>query len=174
MTDFIRLFLSILRILLEEEESQIAGFDFIFDCSGTSMKHFMNPLEALAVVDFGKRCSEVRTKTFYLKNLSPFGKISLDTVASFLSEKLRKRFCVVKDIYELHQHIDPSLLPKEHGGVLPEAEMMRTFEKLWIERKEKLEEFHDFEIDWGKVPNDKFQSKKQSENIDSFRKLEID
>lgn len=170
--DVITTFVYIMSILLEEEESQIAGFVTIFDLSDISMKHLLTPGDSLEFFDFLKNCAPVRQKGNFLVNLPQIVNFILQIARSVLSEKLQKRIYIVnKD--ELKDRINPEILPQEYGGKLTCAEMMTHFRGQMDAFKKYADMFWDFEIDLSKVPADKIYSKDE-ENTGSFRKLQID
>lgn len=172
--DATRLLCYVVTVLLEEEETQIAGVIFVFDHADVSLRHAMSPSDLRDFMDFSKKCSGCRQKGTYIMNLPSFANVLMELFRSVLSEKLKNRLLLLKSNDELKNHIDPKLLPKEFGGVKTEAEMMEDFHKLRAEKRELLLKLIDVKIDWGKVPLDKIWSSEEEEPIGSFRKLEID
>lgn len=171
--DATRLLTFVVTVLLEEEETQIAGIIFVFDHAGVTMRHAMSPADLIAFMDFSKNCSACRQKGTIIMNLPSFANVLLELFKSVLSEKLKKRLFLLRHTEDLKDHINPKLLPKEYGGVKPEAEMMEDFRKLRIERQAMLDKLLNYKVDWNKVAYDKIWSN-GDENIGSFRKLEID
>lgn len=172
--DSMRLFSYIMTVLLEEEETQIAGVVIVFDNDSATLKHFLAPLDTRDYMHFVKNCSTLRQKGNYIVNSPLIANFVLEIVRSVLSEKLKKRFFVLKSSIELRNYIKLSLLPKEFGGTKSEADMMQDFIKLRDQHQKKLSEFLGFKTDWSKVPVDKIWSNKDNETVGSFRKLEID
>lgn len=125
------------------------------------------------IVDFADCLKNAvgRYKQLFLVNLPTFAVFLLDVARSTLSDKLKKRIVLPKNMADLKNHIDLSLLPKEYGGVLTEAEHMEIFNIYFREVRPKLENIRAKVIDWNKVPDFKA---KPTEAIGSFRKLEID
>lgn len=70
--DAIRLFIYVATVLLEEEETQIAGIIFIFNHAGITLKHIMSPVDVRDFMDFVKNCSSARIKNSYVANLPSF------------------------------------------------------------------------------------------------------
>jgi len=172
--DAIRVFIFVNAVLIEEEETQIAGIVYVFDYEGVSIKQLMNPMDLRDFMDFSKNCALVRQKGSYLLNVPSFAHFLMEIVKSLLSEKLKSRVCLVKTGEELKDHITPSLLPKEFGGVLTESEMLLEFKKLHESKKELMNGIRQFKIDWNKVPEEKLWSNVERETVGSFRKLDID
>lgn len=95
----------------------------------------------------------------------------LDVARTTLSDKLKQRIVLAKNMHDLKNFIDPKILPREHGGQIPEAEQIETFNVFFRSVRPKLEEIKKREVDWSKVPD---LSSKSKEAVGSFRKLEID
>lgn len=169
---FSRLSAVISAALLEEEETQIAGVATIIDHEGITMKH-TSLFSVTDIVDFADCLKNAvgRYKQLFLLNLPSFAVFLLDVARSTLSDKLKKRIVLPKSMADLGNYIDQSLLPKEYGGTLSEAEHMETFNIYFREVRPKLENIRAKVIDWNKVPDFKA---KTTETIGSFRKLEID
>lgn len=172
--DALRLLCYVITVLMEEEETQIAGIVCIFDHAGANMKHLMTPTDVRDFMHFVKHCSACRQKGTYVMNLPSFANIILEIFKSTLSEKLKKRFFLVKSIDELKSFFDIDLLPKCYGGKLTDEEIMAEFQKLREEKRPNLLKFLEVKIDWSKVSPEKILSKDEDETVGSFRKLEID
>lgn len=172
--DAVRLVMWISMVLIEDENNQIAGGISINDCTELSIKKSLNLFDAIEIADFGLKCVAMRLKGFYFVNLPKFMQFILEKTKSVMSEKLKNRFAFLKSVEDLGEFIDLSLLPKEHGGTIPEAEMIENFKKIWRERNGKVREIIDFKLDWRKVPLDRLNRHKDSESFGTFRKLEID
>ena len=78
---------------------------------------------------------------------------------------------MAKDMEDLKNFIDPQLLPKEYGGLLPEAEHMENFDEFFKTVRPNLDKIRSRIVDWSKVPD---VQEKLKETVGSFRKLEID
>jgi hypothetical protein len=172
--DATRLLCYVVTVLLEEEETQIAGIICVFDHSNVTLRHAMNPLDLKDFMDFAKKCTTCRQKGTYIMNLPSFANILMEIFKSTLSEKLKKRIFLLKGTDELKNYIDPSLLPKQYGGTESEEEMMKEFLNLRERKFVNLRKFLEAKIDWDKVSLDKIWSNEDEANVGSFRKLEID
>lgn len=161
-------------ILLEEEETQIAGITYVFDHKEITLRHAISPLDARDLMYFVKNCAACRQKGYYTVNLAPFANFIVELFRSFLSEKLKKRFFVLKTFEELKDHINPALLPMHYGGTRSEIDMKQDFLKLHDKHQENVRKFLELKIDWSKVPHDKIWSNSEESNVGSFRKLDID
>lgn len=168
--DLVRLFLFVCGVLVEEEETQIAGIIFILDHANVSMKQMPPLVQIKDVIGFLNN-SVGRNQGVYNLNLPSFANFVLETSMAAMSMKLKKRMFVLKSLRELKKHINPALLPKEYGGTITEAEMMEDFKKLRDEKIEIMMTIQQMKIDWNKVPLEK---KWKAEPIGSFRKLELD
>lgn len=112
-----------------------------------------------------------RYKQLFLVNLPSFAVFLLDVARTTLSDKLKQRIVLAKNMEDLKNFIDPNILPKEHGGQIPEAEQIETFNAFFKSVRPKLEEIKERVVDWSKVPD---LSSKTKEAVGSFRKLDID
>jgi hypothetical protein len=157
---------------MEEEETQIAGTATIIDHEGMTMKQ-TSMFSVTDIVDFADciKNSVGRHKKLYVVNLPPFALFLLEAARATLSDKLKKRIVIAKDMKDLTNYFDPLLLPKEHGGKYTESEHKQYFDDFFRGVRPKLEEIKARVVDWSKVPDMKIKSK---ESVGSFRKLEID
>lgn len=168
----LRLSIVVSASLLEEEETQIAGVATIIDHEGITMKQ-TSLFSVTDIVDFANCLKNAvgRYKQLFLVNLPTFAVFLLDVARSTLSDKLKQRIVLPKNMQDLQNYIDPSLLPKEFGGLLTENEHMEIFNEYFRSVRPSLEKIKGRVVDWSKVPDIKA---KTSEAIGSFRKLEID
>lgn len=171
--DLIKFIACVLAVLLEEEETQIAGCIIIIDHTNVSIRHLGTTSDFSDQVNFSLERMVVRHKALYVTNLPAFGRFLWDFFKSFLSNKLTKRVHLLKHD-ELKDYINPALLPTHYGGTRTEDEMVEAFLQLVAERKENVTKFLDFNIDWSKVPKEKLWPKGEEEIVGSFRKLEVD
>lgn len=174
--DGIRLLCYIVAVLLEEEETQIAGIVFILDDLNLTMKHLalISPMDIRDFMDLAKNMSPARQKASYALNLPPIANFMIELFMAAMNEKIRSRFKLLKNPDELKDHIDPAILPIKYGGTRTQEEMMNAFRKLEEASKEKIDLVLNYKIDWDKVPREKIFSKEECETVGSFRKLEID
>ncbi|CAO1351508.1 unnamed protein product [Diamesa tonsa] len=173
--DAIRASSLVFATLMEEEETQIAGFNFIIDNADTPMKiislfsisDIRNFLQNL------KSSSVGRFKSFYVINLPSYAKLLFDIAKGALSEKLRKRIIIAKDLDELKTYINEKQLPAEYGGAVTEKEMLENFKELTVKHRVNLEKLNELNLDLHLLPG-KNQKTTVQETIGSFRKLDID
>lgn len=121
-SDAMRAHLITFEALLEDEESQIRGFTYIFDCAGISLGHLgiWTPSEVAKIMSCCEKNLPMRHREINLLSL-PFGVWAVFEFAkTLLSDKIRKRFSVHGDINKLHKKFaDTSFLPQEYGGQTP-------------------------------------------------------
>lgn len=158
--------------LLEEEETQIAGVATIINHEGITMKH-TSLFSVSDIVDFADCLKNAvgRYKQLFLVNLPTFAVFLLDVARSTLSDKLKQRIVLPKNMADVKNYIDISLLPSEYGGKTSEAEHMEIFNAYFRGVRPNLEQIRNKVVDWNKVPDLKSSTK---EAVGSFRKLEID
>lgn len=151
--DILRLITRVAQIMLEEEETQISGFVVIVDCTNVNFSHYaLFPLAD--VVNFVKiiRMSSVgRHKKMIMVNLPSYATIMLDIAKRVMSEKLRSRILLLKDMAELENEIDTSILPSEvFNGNDSQFSMLESFKLLSNQREEIIKSINDG-VDWERV-----------------------
>ncbi|XP_070507433.1 alpha-tocopherol transfer protein-like [Chironomus tepperi] len=175
--DGIRLTIFILALIMEEEETQIAGVKIIYDQQDITSKHLLMPKDAMEFVDMVKTITCARQKGSYMINLPSFAHFLLELTRGALTEKLKNRFFLYHtwDDFKASEHCVLDMLPKEHGGLKSEEEILKDFEEVVVTKWPLiLETAEKAELDWSKVPAEKIKSNANEEVIGSFRKLEID
>lgn len=157
--------------ILEEEETQIGGVATIIDNQGTTMRQ-TSLFSVTDIIDFSNclKMAVGRYKQLYLVSLPTFAVFLLDVAKTTLSEKLKQRIVLPKNMEDMKNYIDPSLLPKECGGKFTQEQHMEAFNEHFQTVHHDLEAIRASEIDWPKVP----ESRNIAEAVGSFRKLEID
>lgn len=163
-------------VMMEDEESQIAGFNFIVDCADVTLRSMslFSMTDLKNFVDSLKNSSVGRFKSFYILNLPTFAIYLFDIAKSTLTEKLRNRIVLPKDIEELKQHINPSILPKEFGGGdVTEVEMVELFGLEILKHQPQLEQLNEMSIDLNMLSKTNGKSSVEG-TVGSFRKLDID
>lgn len=164
----------VLATLLYEEESQISGINIISDPQGISMSY----VSRFSLKDFYEFAVASKALPFRLKNILVVGMpvvISqiMNIGKSALSEKVQKRFQVLKSNTELANYMDVKILPKEYGGNYTVEELVDDFRPKMMETAEYLVDFFSkIDIDLTKALN--YKEKEGLEMSGSFRKLEID
>lgn len=158
--------------LLEDEETQIGGTVTIIDHADVTMKQ-TGLFSVSDIVDFSDCAKKAvgRHKQLFLVNMPHFVAFLLDIARSTLSEKLRERIILPKDMNDLKNYINVDLLPKEHGGKYTEQEHKDDFTQYFQSVRPRLDEIHSKVVDWNKIPECKV---KLEDTVGSFRKLEID
>ncbi|CAO1301231.1 unnamed protein product [Diamesa hyperborea] len=159
--------------LQEDEITQITGFVEIFDCTGLKSKHLscISIPDIVVIANNLKNSVTARIKCIYILNLPPFARVLLDAFRMALSEKLKNRLVVVKDLEEFKsKYFDAKILPKELGGITPEADMIQEFQETMKQNQKKRQQIYDTEFDINMIPG----KKNEEIGTGSFRKLEID
>ncbi len=67
-----------------------------------------------------------------------------------MSEKLRSRITLLRDMSELENEIDTSILPTENGGLISQSEMLKTFKELSDQRTVLIKSINEG-VDWERV-----------------------
>ena len=91
------------QTLLKDEENQIRGFTYVFDCSGLTLSHLSiwTPQECSRVLSICEKNLPMRHKDINLLNL-PFPMWAVfEFCKTLLSDKIRKRFSVLGSVDKL-------------------------------------------------------------------------
>ena len=164
------LILNGLFMLLEDEHTQVFGIELIVNYTDVTLKYFssFSLQDHMDFVQFGLKAAPGRFKKYYLVNMPAFASKMVSVVKLAMSEKMKSRLCIVKNIKELSKYVE--VLPREMGGKIPESEMIESFQKAFVANVGQMKIINDFSFDLEKTVCDQ----KQTENVGSFRKLEID
>lgn len=154
--DAVRLLSWIGQVLLEEEETQIAGIVTIVDLTDTTFAH----LRLFSISDVLDMVSVIRTsvvgrqKGIHFISLPTFAVGIVELAKRGLSEKLRNKISFFDNMECLRKSHDFSLLlPCEYGGDVPEQEMMKNFKLEAKQHEERIFEIQDG-VDWDRVALD--------------------
>lgn len=169
----------VVESLLDEEESQVAGYVYITDEAGLTMNH----ISLWSLVDLKKmsKCiqasSPMRHKESHFVNIPSFANKVIEFALGLTTEKLKKRMFLDKTLDDLKSRVDPALLPKEIGGSIPRAEMIAAFKENLKRQRVKTLALDNMYIDLSGSPPNWLNT--DDGDIDgglmgSFRKLEVD
>lgn len=169
-SDVLKIINLVIFTLLEEPETQIAGFVYVIDHKDISFDYVS--LFSLTDMHNYLKCIQsaipCRQKLGIFVNLPSYAVRLTDFGKALVSNKLKERALFYKDIEKIYEHVAVSILPKEYGGLTPIAEMMATFRTVAEARKDRLRQIDEQQIDIEGV------KERKVDTIDSFRKLEID
>lgn len=169
----------VVESLLDEQESQVAGYLYITDEAGLTMNH----VSLWSLVDLKKmsKCIQVsspmRHKESHFVHIPSFANKVIEFALSLTSEKLKKRMFLDKSIDELKSRVNPALLPKEYGGTIPMDEMIATFKEKLRKNRAKTLALDDMCIDITGAPTNWLGNEDadiEGGLMGSFRKLEVD
>ncbi|KAL2735238.1 clavesin-1-like [Vespula squamosa] len=175
-TQMIRVHSIIFEALLDDEENQVRGYNYILDESGLTMGH----LSAWSFTDIRNmlHCIEnslpVRHKETHFINIPTYASKIIEFAMSCLKDKLKNRVVIHKNIEELRETLDPKVLPKEYGGNVPLTEMIDSIKKTLREKKEQIKALDKMHIE---ISPNEYQAAYGEELcgiFGSFRKLEVD
>jgi len=155
-------------ILINEEETQICGMNYINSCKNTTVSH----LSLLAMKKTFDALTNLKVFPLSVKNIfiigvPQFAMQALQMLKYVLTDKMRQRFHVFNEVTELPDENVKAALNDDCGN--KEVENIRELIK---KHSDLLNTFLDFEIDMEKASESK--NVKSFENVGSFRKLEID
>lgn len=170
--DIFRLNCLFFGCLLDEEESQIAGYVFILDLSKISMKF----ISSMSLTDLKNWIScfvkafPLRMRQIHIVNLPRFAKALAELGLNLMSEKLKKRVNFVDTYEELGNHVHPKLLPKEYCGVVSIKTMIEEAKDMLLKNR-KLVLSHANQV---VTMTGKMNWTDADMGVGSFRKLDVD
>lgn len=171
-SDVLKIINLVIFTLLEEPETQVAGFRYILDHKNIALDYV--GLFSLSDLRNYLKCIQnaipCRQKQAIFVHLPSFAVTLTDLAKTLVSSKLRERAHFYKDFDNIFGHFDVNILPKELGGQneVPIKEMMDNFVNIANGFKTQLKRSDSQHIDLGSIKNH------DNDAIDSFRKLEID
>ncbi|XP_046397395.1 alpha-tocopherol transfer protein-like [Ischnura elegans] len=180
-TDMAKAHLVTYETLLEDEDNQVLGFNHVTDLKGVcaAQMTLWSPSELGAIIKLGEQAVPMRHKEIHFLNVPPAFRMVYDFCKTLFSEKMRNRFYLHSSLEELHQSVDPKILPKEYGGTIPMSEMIDMWMKevsrkrdalLSLDRMESQKVMHSYKP--------RTTTPKASNGITSlpgsFRRLEVD
>ncbi|XP_054714911.1 alpha-tocopherol transfer protein-like isoform X2 [Uloborus diversus] len=129
--------------------TQINGFIFICDVQGFSKKHFleMSSLKKLSVFSsIMNDYNPIRLKKILVVNTPQLVESFCMLMKPLLSQKLGDRVQLIgSDMNELHQFLDPAILPQEYGGKLPSLDFHK-FSRIVHDREEYINYIRQFDF----------------------------
>ncbi|XP_071443933.1 retinaldehyde-binding protein 1-like [Hetaerina americana] len=167
--------------LLEDEENQVLGFTHVADLKGVSAAQMTlwSPSELGAIIKLGEQAVPMRHKEIHFLHVPSAFRMVYDFCKSLFTEKMRNRFHMHFSLQDLHQTVDPKILPKEYGGSIPMSEMIDLWMKEVSRKRESLLSLDNMEphkVMHGYKPRS--STPKASNGITSlpgsFRRLEVD
>ena len=169
----------VVESLLDEQESQVAGYLYITDEAGLTMNH----VSLWSLVDLKKmsKCIQVsspmRHKETHFVNIPSFANKVIEFALSLTSEKLKKRMFLDKSIEDLKSRVDPALLPKEYGGTVSMDDMIAEFKDNLRKQRAKTLALDEMFIEVTGTPTNWLGNDEadiEGGLMGSFRKLEVD
>lgn len=169
----------VVESLLDDEESQVAGYCYITDEAGLTMNH----VSLWSLIDLKKmsKCIQVsspmRHKETHFVNIPSFANKVIEFALSLTSDKLKKRMFLDKNIEDLKARVNPALLPKEYGGTIPMADMIATLKESLRKQRGKILGMDEMFIEVTGAPTNWLGNDDADIEcglMGSFRKLEVD
>ncbi|XP_011194416.1 clavesin-2 isoform X3 [Zeugodacus cucurbitae] len=165
--------------LLDDEESQVAGYVYINDESGINMgfASLWSLSDLRNMIKCIQNSTPMRHKATHFVNIPHFANRIIELGVSLLSEKLKGRIAIHKSLDALKEKVKPEILPQEYGGSIPMADIIKDFKFKLLQKRASILSLDEMCIELTKDCNS--SSIKSVSDIDggvigSFRKLEVD
>uniref|UniRef100_A0A2P2I6W6 Clavesin-2 n=1 Tax=Hirondellea gigas TaxID=1518452 RepID=A0A2P2I6W6_9CRUS len=161
--------------MLEDEENQVRGFTYVMDEKDVGFSYLS--LWTLGEVTKAIQCCEktipMRHKEVHFLNLSTALGALFEFVKSIMSDKMNSRMKVHSSLDSLYSVVDRQILPKEYGGKVPMATMIKQYrEEMELVRSKVLS------LDQMKIGKKVGTHNKLQRTINkvqrSFKKIDID
>jgi len=130
----------LVQTLLHDEENQVRGFSYVFDCTGLTLAHLSiwTPSECSRVLSICEKNLPMRHKDINLVNL-PFAMWAVfEFCKTLLSDKIRRRFSVINSIEKLKTKMGTDILPSEYGGTVGLEQMTRSWAETLSDHRDIL------------------------------------
>lgn len=127
----IRTNLMTFETLLEDEETQVRGFTYLYDQKSIGFSHvFMwSPSQVSHMIGCCESAMPMRHRQINLVNVHTLIHTVLEFVKGLIAEKLRSRFVIHSNVEKLQRTLPVKILPKEYGGVTPIDDMIGAWKK---------------------------------------------
>lgn len=171
--DIFRLHYLVFVLISHEEESQFCGISYILDANDrVTMKYLsMFPINSMYDYATTMMTAPIRMKSIFFVGLPSFASNFATVLKLGLSNKMKKRFMLLKNRKELFNHYDKKIFTKDFGGDVDEREVVDEFLKTILDEVEYNRLFFaELEVDIDKA----IGQKKMHENVGCFRQIEID
>lgn len=149
VTDSIRLIHWIARVVLEEEETQIAGILTVVDQSELTLAHcrMFSVTDTYDMVSVTKSAVVGRQKGLIMVSLPSSLSVIFDVAHRIAPKKLREKVSLCRDMAALKNIVPEDLLPSEFGGKISERDMMKKFQMEAAKSENSIKSI-DSSIDW--------------------------
>ncbi|XP_014286827.1 retinaldehyde-binding protein 1 [Halyomorpha halys] len=163
--------------LLEDEQNQILGFTHFGDIKHASPAHLTiwSPIEFPRAYRWAEQSMPMMHKEIHLYKLPAPLRYTYELLKNLMSTKIRERIMLHDTLEELHGKLDPKVLPKEYGGIIPMADMIELWKFQLVEKRDRILALDKMKLLDNSCLMKKAKSNKNQEiDVGSFRKLAID
>ncbi|KAH0535830.1 clavesin-1-like [Cotesia glomerata] len=170
-----RLFALTFEMFMDDEENQVRGYKHATDASGVNLAHMTawSLTDIRIVFRWLQNSTPMRHREMCFIGIPSFAFKVFEFTLSLMSEKLRSRTSIFKNIKDFTKTIDPKILPKEYGGTVPLADMLAVYKEKLRKKNEEIKALDDMYIEIS--PKEKSLISDNFGGVSgSFRKLEID
>jgi hypothetical protein len=160
--------------LLDEPETQICGVILIHDFRNVSINYIkVVDLNTLKKVSMTGDVGALRVKQINILGLPAIANSLFELSKTFLSEKLKGRINLCKNVDDLKKVMDVKNLTLEYGGTDNLKDCIKNFrQKVEAQAFIAIKYFASIEVDKEKMR--KYEDENNFEGVGSFRKLEVD
>ncbi|XP_031356525.1 clavesin-2-like [Photinus pyralis] len=139
-TDMARAHTITYETMMDDEETQVLGFNHVIDIAGASPSiiTMWPPNEFATLVKWADQSFPMRHKEINVVHLPSMFKYVYDFAASRVSQKIRDRTKFHDTLADLHKVLDPPTLPSEYGGIMSTNEMIELWKEELINKRDRL------------------------------------
>lgn len=166
----------VMHSLYDNDAVQIAGIVFVFDDDDFSMAHvtMWSLTDIKEIVSYLAKATPARFKLIVRVGLPALARAAYDLTRSFMSDKVKQRFMILKDFSEIGTVVNPDILPKEYGGRVPVVVLIDELKKRLTEHQ-PITSLQNQMLVEGKQLNEDGKSFGIADGLaGSFRTLEVD
>ncbi|KFM80822.1 Clavesin-1, partial [Stegodyphus mimosarum] len=174
-SDVFKSFLLTFEALMECELNQKRGISYIFTQEGYQISHalLVGLRDLQKLVHSGEKAIPLRHKLLHWMNVPKYLATLFLLLKTFLSQKLQDRIILHANAESLHEHFEPSMLPKEYGGTIPVREMTAKWIEVLESKRDRILALDDMKIDENKRPKGKISGNFIPRLVSSISRMDI-
>ncbi|KAH0568511.1 retinol-binding protein pinta-like [Cotesia glomerata] len=174
----LKIFFMIMDIsLLDDDWLNVAGQDTVIDLSGSRLEHasYITPALVKKAVTCFQDAYPIRNKSLHFVNPPPTFETIFILIKRFMSEKLRNRVMLHREMDKVFDYIPKRVFPSDYGGDAPSiAKLTKEWKKKVIEKQEWFIEDSQYRVTESKRPGKPITGLDLFGLEGSFKQLDFD